>query len=452
MIEIRNLDYWAFILKSLFYLFIVGSIIFLGIDGLFYWLRKWTGIWVDPEVGQFISVAIAIGIAYFFYKNGLRTKTHKEIIRRLVNRGISISQQLDSSNPSEYIKGKDIPFAIALEEYKERKDNTPLILRDFSLYNEAKHLIDEIKSTETYKKLTRLNTLILKYLPKKVKNNYPKETYFFIVNMCDDLIRAEKQKIRLKYEKDKEQPENNQNMLNFRNNILNEYYGTKEHPSYSLEEIQDFFDAQKEKEEEEETIKQMKEEFDKEDDLFEEEDKKDNGYSDKYCTKCGHHLTMDEQYHDNKYCHKCYLEQNGCKSDLELNNKQIEEQHKKKPFKILGLAVDSTPSSVEMIQIIFQLENYGLIGFQSGASALANFKKGKYDIAFIDIKTDDTGDFELLKKLKEKDPNLDIVIFTLNYSETIKAKALELGAIECIDKLNSTNKIHEILKKKIKKK
>ena len=324
MADLTNIDKFKIITKSILYLFVVGWIVYFGVDGLFYWFGKCTGIWVVPDVGWNISFGLAILIAYLIYQNNTRRKVLKEIIQQLANRGISILQQLNSYSADDYIESKDAPFAIAFEEYPKEEKSNSRSFSNFSVSKEAEAVIDEIKSTETYKKLTKLKDIILRYLPKKFKSDHPKETYFIIVKMCRDLIRSECRKEKIKYEIGEEFPENDLNFCNLKNNIMNEYYGIRDHDKYSLKEIEDLFRKHKEKEDEEkktdEIIKRIDHELIKDDDLFAKDAKDDIGYSDKYCTKCDCHITMNEQYHDNKYCHKCYLELHGCKSDLELAN------------------------------------------------------------------------------------------------------------------------------------
>ena len=118
----------------------------------------------------------------------------------------------------------------------------------------------------------------------------------------------------------------------------------------------------------------------------------------------------------------------------------------------MALAVDYGPTlAIETLQTIFYLKEYGLKGFHDGASALAAFKPGVYDIAFIDIKTNDMGDFELLKILKELDPNLEVVIITAYATEKSHARAIELGALEYLRKPFLMEEIYELVDRAIEK-
>ena len=98
------------------------------------------------------------------------------------------------------------------------------------------------------------------------------------------------------------------------------------------------------------------------------------------------------------------------------------------------LIVDDQISVIESFREILRIKDYEVIGFEGGKAAIESIEKGKYDIAFVDLRMPEMDGIEVLKKIKEKDPSIEVIIVTAYASEESFANAITLGAMEYLRK------------------
>lgn len=117
------------------------------------------------------------------------------------------------------------------------------------------------------------------------------------------------------------------------------------------------------------------------------------------------------------------------------------------------MVVDDEPSILESFKMILKIKDYDVDTYSDGNSAISGFQKDKYDLAFIDmILPMDPGQsgkgpvgLEVLKKLKEIDPSIEVIIVTAYASESTHANAITLGALEYLRKPFLMEEIYELV-------
>ncbi|KAF0133601.1 MAG: sigma-54 dependent DNA-binding response regulator [Candidatus Saganbacteria bacterium] len=115
------------------------------------------------------------------------------------------------------------------------------------------------------------------------------------------------------------------------------------------------------------------------------------------------------------------------------------------------VVVDDEPSVLESFKMILKIKDYEVETFPDGPSALTGFTKGKYDVAFLDYKLPVMDGLELLKKLKDVDPDLEVIIVTAYATDASHANAITLGALEYLRKPFLMEEIYELVDRALKR-
>lgn len=79
-------------------------------------------------------------------------------------------------------------------------------------------------------------------------------------------------------------------------------------------------------------------------------------------------------------------------------------------------------------------DDYHVLLASSGKEAMAIFKKNRIDLILMDIRLPDTDGISLLKKLKEMEPNTEIIMVTAVKQIQTAVKAIKIGAYEYVIK------------------
>ncbi len=128
--------------------------------------------------------------------------------------------------------------------------------------------------------------------------------------------------------------------------------------------------------------------------------------------------------------------------------------------KVKILVVDDEVGVLESFKMILGIKDYEVFAFPDGPSAVQSLEKEKYDIAFVDLKlpvgalggykgvlAGDTAGLEILKKIKEIDPSVEVIIVTGYATEETQANAITLGALEYLRKPFLMEEIYELVER-----
>jgi DNA-binding NtrC family response regulator len=110
------------------------------------------------------------------------------------------------------------------------------------------------------------------------------------------------------------------------------------------------------------------------------------------------------------------------------------------------LIVDDESFICENLERILKEEHYTTVIAQDGKSALAVLKEEAIDLVFLDLKLPDIPGLEVLKSIKETDPDLLVIVMTGYASVESAVEALKLGAYDYIKKPFKADVIKLIVK------
>lgn len=96
--------------------------------------------------------------------------------------------------------------------------------------------------------------------------------------------------------------------------------------------------------------------------------------------------------------------------------------------------VDDEKDILELIDINLKNLGYKTFLFENGESALKALQKENFDLMIVDLMLPDIDGFELIKLIKNKSPNLPIIILTAKGSEIDKVVGFEIGCDDYIVK------------------
>ena len=119
--------------------------------------------------------------------------------------------------------------------------------------------------------------------------------------------------------------------------------------------------------------------------------------------------------------------------------------------KVKIMVVDDEPGVLESFKMILSIKDYNVYAFPDGPSALKTIEKGKYDIAFVDLKLPEMDGIEVLKRIKEADPAIEVIIVTAYATESSHANAITLGALEYLRKPFLMEEIYELVERGLRR-
>ena len=98
------------------------------------------------------------------------------------------------------------------------------------------------------------------------------------------------------------------------------------------------------------------------------------------------------------------------------------------------LVVDDDLDMCQIISDILKEEGYSIDSSFSGEDALRKIKKDHYDLIVLDYRLGGISGLMVLEKALQMMPSLKIIMISAFGSDSTKAKARELGAVDFIDK------------------
>jgi DNA-binding NtrC family response regulator len=123
--------------------------------------------------------------------------------------------------------------------------------------------------------------------------------------------------------------------------------------------------------------------------------------------------------------------------------------------------IDDEEPVRESFNLILQIKDYDLDFYEKATDFIGKFSKGQYDIAFLDLflKNDPPpfnrptkdGGLEALKKIKEIDPEIQIIIVTAYHTDEKKLNAITYGALDYLRKPFMMEEIYELVERGLRR-
>ena len=98
------------------------------------------------------------------------------------------------------------------------------------------------------------------------------------------------------------------------------------------------------------------------------------------------------------------------------------------------LIVDDQEDICDILDIFFKKSGYETEIANTGNLAIEKFKNKKPTLVFLDIKLPDIDGIEVLKAIKELDPQVPVIMITAFRDAEKVVQAFRLGAYDCIFK------------------
>ena len=110
------------------------------------------------------------------------------------------------------------------------------------------------------------------------------------------------------------------------------------------------------------------------------------------------------------------------------------------------LIVDDEGQFVDAVVERLRLRGFDAKGVTSGHDAMELLHQGSYDVVLLDVKMPGLGGLEVIRKVKEKWPDLQVVMLTGHGSSQDAEKGMELGAFEYVMKPVNIDDLTDILR------
>jgi len=110
------------------------------------------------------------------------------------------------------------------------------------------------------------------------------------------------------------------------------------------------------------------------------------------------------------------------------------------------LIVDDEGQFVDAVVERLRLRGFDANGVTGGHEAMELLHQKPYDVVLLDVKMPGLGGLEVIKKVKEEWPDLQVVMLTGHGSSQDAEKGMELGAFEYVMKPVNIDDLTDILR------
>ena len=110
-----------------------------------------------------------------------------------------------------------------------------------------------------------------------------------------------------------------------------------------------------------------------------------------------------------------------------------------------ALVVDDTKNIRTLLTTCLEMNNYEVITAKDGEEAVNQFKKQKFDIAFLDIKMPEISGTEVLRQIRSLDINTPVIIMTAFATVKNAVDCTKLGSVAYLQKPFTSEKIKSLL-------
>ena len=98
------------------------------------------------------------------------------------------------------------------------------------------------------------------------------------------------------------------------------------------------------------------------------------------------------------------------------------------------LIVDDEGELVSALVERLGLRGVSAEGVTTGDEALARLEKGRYDVVLLDVKMPGLGGLEVIRRIKARDPHLEVILLTGHGSVKSVEDGMALGAFDYLMK------------------
>src|ERR1700722_645471 len=98
------------------------------------------------------------------------------------------------------------------------------------------------------------------------------------------------------------------------------------------------------------------------------------------------------------------------------------------------LVVDDESEIREGLELLLNMEGYSTSSAETGEAGLAMLEENPYDLVLLDVSLPDRNGLELLREIRQRDPNLSVVLITAYGSIDMARAAFKSGAQDYITK------------------
>jgi len=98
------------------------------------------------------------------------------------------------------------------------------------------------------------------------------------------------------------------------------------------------------------------------------------------------------------------------------------------------LVVDDDPKAVELLVEFLSTKGYEVLTATSGEEALRRVKEDRPHLVLLDVEMPKMNGMETLRRIREIDPEMGVIMATGVNEEDVGRKALEMGAFDYIVK------------------
>ena len=109
------------------------------------------------------------------------------------------------------------------------------------------------------------------------------------------------------------------------------------------------------------------------------------------------------------------------------------------------LVIDDEKPTLSMFGLFLGAMDFDVATAENGTTGIELFKKERPDIVLTDIKMPGMDGLEVLKKLKEIDPSIPVIVVTGHGDTALEQKALSLNASGFIHKPIDREEIEKVL-------
>jgi DNA-binding NtrC family response regulator len=110
------------------------------------------------------------------------------------------------------------------------------------------------------------------------------------------------------------------------------------------------------------------------------------------------------------------------------------------------LVVDDTKNIRMLLTTCLELNDYQVVSASNGSDAIELFKSEKFDFAFLDIKLPGVSGTEVLRRIRDINITIPIVIMTAFATVRNAVECTKLGAVAYLQKPFTADKVKTVLK------